>query len=238
MEPASPPTAAELAAWLRRRLDEPATLKHAPHGPQTPVRRLALALDWRDVPAGVCSDAVFIHRDRGAAAHLPELTLLGSHDGFDLHLTTGPNSALAQALGWQEVQEVRDEAGTLRGLSAVPPQSSFTALRARLEAEFGPAEFAWEPAQTEAGRFPPLRVALMNATRPALVRQAAAQGVNVYLTGEMRRSALSSLEECGVGILALGHRPTEEWGLRQLARELQGAFTGLQTEVLAAGAQP
>ena len=220
------PTPSELAEWLQLRLSEPQPLKQARQGSSTPIQRLALALDWRDLPAELNADAALLHRERGAEQHWPELTLLGSHDGFDTHLTTGPNYALAHHLGWKDLQEVWDD-GLLHGIIATPPQSDFAALQQRLEDEFGPAEFALAPINP----CPPVRVAIMSATRPPLVKQVAQHGVSVYITGDMRRSALPALQECGMGILAMGHRQTELWGLRQLARELQAEFADLEVMI-------
>lgn len=235
-----PATLDALADWLGANLNEPQPLKRP--GPAA-VRRLMLALEPGDLPPAVHADALFLHRSRRLDLCPPAVGVLGAHDGFDLHLTTGPNRRLALALGWRGVTEPQWEGGA-RGLLAVAPQSGWTDLLAALDAELGghdtavpgfphhrPTEERRWAAPTRSPPSPDdgIRLALMNAMRPALLRQAAARGVGVYLTGELRPGALAAARETGLGVVALGHRRSELWGLRQLARELERAFPGLET---------
>lgn len=211
-----------LAAWLHAELQEAAPVKRA--GPPG-VTRLALALEPADVPDVLNADALFLHRSRHAGDRWPGLGLLGAHDGFDRHLTTGPNVRLARRLSWQDLTEIT-WAGRVVGLSARPPQRTWEGLRDALHAELGGEEASIPPG------LPGLPyVALMNAMTPALIAQAAGLGVTAYLTGQLRPSAVPAARQHGMGIVALGHRRTELWGLRALARELRAAFPGLQTAV-------
>lgn len=218
-----------LARWLTDTLGEPQPLVRPS---ARPVTRLALALEPGDLPAEpsaeLGADALFLHRSRGVGERWPGVGVLGVHDGFDLHLTTGPNGRLACALGWQDVRQVEWERAS--GLIATPPQPTWEALRSALQREFGGEDTSFPPADLQAPR-----VALMNAMRPGLLEQAADSGVTVYLTGQLRPAAVAAAQARGVGVIALGHRRTEEWGLRQLARELKEAFPGLDTEVWSRG---
>ena len=216
------PTLSDLADWLSAALGEPRPVVRPRSGS---VHTLALALEPHDVPLELGADALFLHRSRGVGERWPGVGLLAVHDGFDRHLTTGPNLRLAAKLGWQDVQPVEWERAS--GLLATPPQTTWDALHAALRAELGGEDAALAP---ESAARP--RVALMNAMRPELLQQAAAQGVSVYLTGQLRPSAVKAAQALGLGVVALGHRRSELWGLRQLARELEAAFPGLQTQVL------
>jgi putative NIF3 family GTP cyclohydrolase 1 type 2 len=71
------------------------------------------------------------------------------------------------------------------------------------------------------------RLALLNAMRPELLDAVFKESAGVMVTGQMRRSALPRARELGLGIVALGHRRSELWGLRQLAGELMEAFPDL-----------
>lgn len=75
----------------------------------------------------------------------------------------------------------------------------------------------------------------MNAMNPELIGHVADLGVRVYLTGQLRPSASAAARARGLGVVALGHRRTEVWGLRQLAHELSAAFPGLLTDVYPGG---
>lgn len=218
----SPATLEALAKWLERCLGEPGTLKRSG---RPEVCTLALALESRDLPEHLQADALFLHRSRGVGERWPGLGILGAHDGFDLHLTTGPNRRLAGRLGWQDVRDVIWE-GRIVGISAQPPQPEWAGLRSALHGELGGEDSSFPPAQPG-----PLRLTLMNAMNPALLGHVADLGVTVYLTGQMRPSAVAAAQARGLGVIALGHRRTELWGLRQLARELQAAFPGLKTRV-------
>ncbi|PTA67264.1 Nif3-like dinuclear metal center hexameric protein [Deinococcus arcticus] len=217
----SPATLSALAAWLQTHLDEPQPLKRP--GPEE-VTHLALALEPRDLPAHLTADALFVHRSRGVGEGWPGLGVLGAHDGFDLHLTTGPNRVLAARLGWQEVRPLHWE-GQPAGLLATVPQPTWEALRAALHAELGGEDDSVAPTLPITG---PLRVALMNRLNPGTAAMAAEQGAHVYLTGQLRPSALGAVRAAGLGVVALGHRRTEWWGLGQLADQLRAAFPGLQ----------
>lgn len=223
----TPPSLEELADWLRAEFGEREPLKR--DGPPR-VRRLALALEPADLPPTLDADAIFVHRSLRVGERWPGLGVLGVHDGFDLALTTGPNHRLARALGWRDVREVVWK-GELKGITATPPQQTWTELRAALHAELGGEDSSWPPA----GSASPLRVALMNAMNPGLIEHVADDGVRVYLTGQLRPSASAAAHARGLGVIALGHRRTEEWGLWQLAQELREEFLGLETETYGQG---
>ncbi|GGM12906.1 Nif3-like dinuclear metal center hexameric protein [Deinococcus aerophilus] len=218
-----PPTLRELAAWLHAEFGEAQPLKR---GGRSAVERLALALEPDDLPPALEADALFLHRSRRLGEGWPGLGVLGVHDGFDLALTTGPNRRLARVLDWRDVREVVWR-GELKGLVAAPPQTSWDAVRAALHAELGGEDSSWPPNPGPQ----PLRVALMNAMNPELIEHVADLGVGVYLTGQLRPSASVAAQARGLGVVALGHRRTEIWGLRQLAHELQTQFPGLHTDV-------
>ncbi|ADV67360.1 Nif3-like dinuclear metal center hexameric protein [Deinococcus maricopensis] len=215
------PTLDALAAWLQSRLQEPRPLWRP--GPPD-VRHLALALDPDDLPQSPRADALFLHRAFRLGDRYAPLGVLTAHDGFDAHLTTGQNHALAHALQWRDLRPL-DHQGRTYGLTATPPQATWPALLAALTDELGGVEETRPPTR------PAARVALMNAMRPELLQAAHDHGANVYVTGQLRPGALARAHELGVGIVALGHRRSEVWGLQQLARELRAAFPDLRPHV-------
>ncbi|WP_102127556.1 Nif3-like dinuclear metal center hexameric protein [Deinococcus planocerae] len=212
----------DLARWLHVHLDEPRPLFRA--GPPE-VASLGLALEPADLPDRVEVDALFLHRALRLGGALPALGVLNAHDGFDLQLTTGPNLRLAGRLGWQEVRPLFWQ-GRPVGLTATPPEGEWRAFHRALTDELRGEDRSWGPVDPSR-----VRVALMNAMNPELLGLTHSLGVNVYLTGQLRPSAQEAARALGLGVVALGHRRTELWGLRQLARELEAAFPGLRTEV-------
>nr|WP_246580980.1 Nif3-like dinuclear metal center hexameric protein [Deinococcus aestuarii] len=211
-----------MARWLHVHLDEPRPLFRA-GSPE--VASLGLALEPADLPGRVETDALFLHRALRLGDALPGLGVVNAHDGFDLQLTTGPNLRLAERLGWREVRPLFWQERPV-GLTATPPEPEWRAFHRALTEELRGEDRSWGPADTSF-----VRVALMNAMNPGLLGLTHSLGVNVYLTGQLRPSAQEAARALGLGVVALGHRRTELWGLRQLARELEEGFPGLRTEV-------
>ena len=61
----------------------------------------------------------------------------------------------------------------------------------------------------------------------ALVREAAARGAGLYVTGQMRGPAAEAVRLTGMRVVAVGQERSERWGLRYVARTLVEAFPGL-----------
>ncbi|PYE55020.1 Nif3-like dinuclear metal center hexameric protein [Deinococcus yavapaiensis] len=215
----------ELAAWLEVRLgrDDLPTLYRK--GDTDTVGVLALALEPMDVPEEANMDAVFLHRPFRAGSAFARRAILTSHHGFDEKLTTGENEPLIERLEWRDVRPF-DMDRRRFGVIASPPQRTWSAFLTALLGEFGAFEDVAAPA-----RDPLRRVALVNAFRPELVRALHDQGVDALVTGQGRVLGARHAKEVGMGIVALGHRRSEEWGLRQLGRELEQAFADLRTVV-------
>lgn len=197
-----------------------------------PVARLGLALEpWDGLAAWAAAgslDAVFLHRpwELAPGALPPGTGLLASHRPFDERLTTGFNPALAARLGMTGLEPFGERDGRPLGMTGAVERQAFGDFLARVRAELGGVEASAPPRGGEAAR-----VAVVNAMSDALVREAAALGVDVYLTGQPRAPARAAVAETGIGVVATGHRRAEEWGLRELARRLRERWPGLETEV-------
>lgn len=215
----------DLAAWLRARFGRERAPNLFRDGPPE-VRTLALALEAGDLPPDVAADALFLHRAFSLGERFAGLGVLTSHDGFDAHLTTGENLLLARKLGWADARPFRWE-GQVIGLTATPPQHSWRSVLDVLTGEFGGRDAVIEP-QDESS----VRLALMSAMKPELIDAVHRQGVSIYVTGQLRVPAQSRARELGLGVIALGHRRSELWGLRELAREIEAAFPEVRATVL------
>ncbi len=239
------PSLEAVAAFLDARLetarfgDVPTLLRPS----DRPVERVGLALEPADLgPGGAAGrpegkvlaalglDAVFLHRPfQLAAGALPELGLLAAHDAFDAHLTTGLNRPLAKALGLFAVEPVEREGEVVGMRGHLDPPPAWEELEGRVAAEFGGLE-ASEPNGAGLVR----RAAVMSAMTGRLVEAAAAAGAEAYLTGQLRAPGREAAARLGVGVIAVGHRRSELWGLRQLGREL-AAGLGLEAYLLERG---
>ena len=207
--------------------------------PARPVDRLGLALEpWPTLDEWMAAerlDAVFLHRPwnlsdpQRRTLQSAGTGVLAYHLAFDERLTTGFNPALAAVCGWGEPAVLGRKAGRPLGmLCALPTPVAFDVVTAQLRSEFGGLEQVTAPAPDDE---PIMRAAVVGAMTDALVREAHERGAGVYVTGQWRQPARAAVRETGLGIVALGHRRSELWGLHTLARLLRAHPEGASLEI-------
>ncbi len=173
-------------------------------------------------------DALFLHRpwglseeDRQALA-AADIGVLAYHLAFDERLTTGFNPALAEACGWGAPEVLGLKADRPLGMACrLPEPARFRAVAEGLHAVFGDLDEVVPPAagmDTLIGN-----TAVIGAMNDALVREAHARGVGLYATGQWRQPARVAVHETGLGVVVIGHRRSEQWGLRTLCGWLRAA---------------
>jgi len=217
----------QLAHWLEQRLGREKSLDVLYRSSERPVKKLVLALEPGDIALQTDADALFIHRPFELEERFPGSGVLASHDRFDDALTTNYNPTLARALGWSRPRRLRLEERTVGMVAELAHPTGWEDLLERLHQEFGGWDEVSQPRETALER-----LALMSTFRPPAVGLAARAGAQVYLTGQMRLAGRALAQQLGLGVVALGHRRTELWGLCQLARELREAFPALEFEVM------
>jgi putative NIF3 family GTP cyclohydrolase 1 type 2 len=208
-----------------RYADEPPTV-FRPFGRS--VSRLGLALEpWPGLGDWVRKerlDALFLHRPfKLEVAALPEdVGVLASHLPFEERLTLGYNPRLADALGMSCLHPLGKRKGRALGmLGDVPPQTVGAFYKSAFET-FGGREDARTCERNEV-----TRVAVVGAMTADLMHEASERGAQVYITGQMRQPAREALLDTGLGVVIVGHRRSEEWGLRAFAHVLRERFSGL-----------
>lgn len=204
-----------------------------PHGvylPSTrPIARFGLALEpwagltqWANVEQ---LDALFLHRpwqlESGQLA--ADIGVLAYHLPFDENLTLGFNARLATVLGMSTLEVLGEKQGRSLGMIGNIPTQDFASFCRYLDDVFGGYDEAIADDNPRVSR-----IAVVGAMNDALVREAASRGVDVYITGQMRKSAAAAVLETGIGIVAVGHRRSEEWGLRALAGVLRDRWSRLE----------
>lgn len=212
-------------------VDDPAGVWHPS---ARPVAALGLLLDpWNDALAWVARerlDALVVHRPWGLAlARLGDIGVLAYHRAFDERLTLGFNPWLAEALGLGSPEVLGRKQGRPLGMIGDVPERAWDVFRDDLDREFGGLDRADAgDARTVA------RIAVVGAMTEGLVREAAARGAVAYVTGQLRVPARAAVAETGIGVVAVGHRRSEVWGMRTLARLLRERWPALRV-VLAPG---
>ncbi len=197
-----------------------------------PVRRLGLALEpgphLPELAKQHQLGAVFLHRPwKLEPWHLPpDVGVLAYHLVFDERLTLGYNPRLADALGLTNVEVLGEKSGRPLGMIGNMTRSSFAACSQLARQIWG----GLKDMRPYAG--PVARLAVVGAMTDALVREAAERDAQVYLTGQFRQPARSAVIETGIGVIVVGHRRSEAWGLGALAGVLRERWSTLKVVVL------
>ncbi len=194
-----------------------------------PIARFGLALEpWVGLTEWASAeqlDALFLHRpwqlQPGQLA--ADIGVLAYHLAFDENLTLGFNSRLATVLGMSNLEVLGEKQGRSLGMIGNIPTQDFPSFCRYVDAVFGGYDEAIGDDTREI-----LRVGVVGAMNDALVREAADRGVDVYITGQLRLPAQAAVLETGIGIVAVGHRRSEEWGLRALAGVLGDRWSRLE----------
>ena len=197
-----------------------------------PVRRLGLRLEAGRAPYEWAGDvdAVLLHRPFGLwPARLPDgLGALAYHRALDERFSVGHNPALARELGLDPDAEPLVRGGKVVGVvGTLAAPLAPDAVLDRIADVLGGVE---ETVGGGAGDVS--RVALVGAMTEELVAEAAARGVGVYVTGQVRRPGVAPAEEHGVLVAAVGQEQAERWGLRHLGRLVAARWPSVEVVAL------
>jgi putative NIF3 family GTP cyclohydrolase 1 type 2 len=202
-----------------------------------PIRCLGLIREpWSEVADWVCSnqiDALFCHRPwKLSLEQLPNDTgVLAYHLSFDEALTIGYNPWLANQLGMKNlaVLGTKRESQVERPIGMIGDISSqsFYDYHQQVSTVFDGTEEIWLGAP-KTSEFQISRVAVVGATSAELVQMAAAQGADLYITGQFRSVAKTALQSTGMSCIAIGHQRSEEWGIQALAELIRQRWPALQ----------
>lgn len=194
-----------------------------------PIERLGLALEpWAQLPQWIEQqklDALFLHRPwKLQPEQLPtEIGVVSYHLAFDECLTLSFNPRLAAALCLSAVSVLGEKQGRAIGMIGEIPTQTFNRYRSHVNEVFGRQEEVRVGMQTQV-----TKVAVVGAMTDVLVREAAERGADLYITGQFRQPAEIAVRDTGVNIIAVGHRQSEEWGLRAIAGVLRERWSRLE----------
>jgi dinuclear metal center YbgI/SA1388 family protein len=144
-----------------------------------------------------------------------DVTLAAYHLALDAHAEIGNNSLLARELG---IEPERQFAGIGWGGRLAEPTGieEFTGrVRDALSAK--PLVFAHGPERIE-------QAAVVTGGAAKYVAEAAAEGYDLFLTGEPAEPTLHTARELGIHFVAGGHYATERLGVQALAARLAERF--------------
>ncbi len=194
-----------------------------------PIRRIGLALEpWVGLEKWAKSkriDALFLHRPwkLKAGQLAPDVGVVAYHLAFDERMTLGFNPRLADVLGMSALEVLGEKEGRPIGTIGEIATQSFVSYCDRVREIFG----GYDKTLADSGS-DIKRVAVVGAMTDALIREASGRGADLYITGQLRQPAAAAVEETGIRVIAVGHRRSEEWGLRSLAGVLRDRYFNLE----------
>ena len=158
-----------------------------------------------------------------------DLPLFAAHIPLDAHPALGNNARLAQALGLGGVEPFGTYHGQKIGfqgaLPAPLPEAEFRALVARSLPDFAPLR------ALPFGK-PEIRtVGIVSGGAGDIVEEAAREGLDAYLTGEITLASYNAARHAGVNTYFGGHYATETFGPKAVAGWIRETF-GVETEFI------
>ena len=146
------------------------------------------------------------------------LAIYSAHLPLDVHPVWGNNACLARVLGMETPQPFMDWKGISLGLRAEVEMSRDDLLGRVEKATGGKVHLC--PGGPEQIR----SIGLVTGGAGSQVAEAAAAGVDTFVTGEGPHWSYPLAEELGVNLIYGGHYATETFGVRALAAELEAQF--------------
>lgn len=150
-----------------------------------------------------------------------EVSLLGYHLPLDGHVELGNAACLAQALGLQNIESFGEYQGMPTGVQGGLPVSM---LPSQLQAVLEKVLQHQVLLSTPDPRHPVRTLGIITGGANGGWREAAAAGLDAYVTGEMSEHDWHDAQEAGIHMFAGGHHATEVFGIQRLMQEVQGHF--------------
>lgn len=146
-----------------------------------------------------------------------DINLLAYHLPLDAHPELGNNAQLAHKLGLQ----VEGTAGDTELLwyGSLPIAHTASELAAHIASALGRT-----PLYIEGGGQPINRVAWCTGAAQGYIEQAAALGVQAFISGEISEQTVHQARELGLDYFSAGHHATERYGVQALGEHLAKHF--------------
>ena len=153
------------------------------------------------------------------------MSLLAYHLPLDAHPEIGNNRSLGEQLGLQALEATSAGGGLIwKGLLATPLPGRELAHHIGTRLDRIPLHIA---VQEE----PIASIAWCTGAAQHLIEEAAALGVQAYLSGEISEQTVHQARELGLDYFAAGHHATERYGVQRLGDRIAAAF-GIQHRFL------
>jgi dinuclear metal center YbgI/SA1388 family protein len=203
------------------------------------VSGVTASLALIEAAIAVGADVIFVHhglfwrgqdgrltgwlRDRVKQLMAHDINLLAYHLPLDAHATLGNNAQLGQRLGLTPSGCFGEQS---LGWVGSMPGTTITAFAQHVEKILDKKPLTIVPTQWRGDRLLG-KVAWCTGGAQSYFEDAIAQGVDVFLTGEVSEPQAHYARECGVAFMACGHHATERYGAPALTAHV-AAQLGLE----------
>ena len=144
-----------------------------------------------------------------------DISLLAYHLPLDFHPTVGNNAQLGLRMGWL-LTEQQDHLW----IGEVPEPCSVDNVLDDLGEKLDS-----NPLLIVGGDRPVHRIAWCTGAAQSYLEQAANQGVDLYISGEISEQTVHVAREMGIHYIAAGHHATERYGVQALGELLANRFS-------------
>ena len=185
------------------------------------ISRIGLALEpWPQITKWIVEnklDALFLHRPWNMIKRsIPlDIGIIAYHLPFDEHLTVGYNVQLAADMGALSTECFGTIVNRPLGMIITIKDQSKNYICKHIENAFGGVEETLHISESFVNK-----VAFVNAINENLVNEAAHEGVQMYITGQLRKPAKKAILVTEMAVVAIGHKRIEYYGLKLLKRML------------------
>lgn len=234
----------DIIAFLDELLDSPGWPDYAPNGLQVPgAEEVSL------VVTGVSAHAELFERAAAEGAQMvlchhgifwkgqpqqvtpqlkrrlkslfdSDMSLAAYHLPLDANAEVGNNALICKALGLERSEPLGEHGGRSLGFvgrsaAGIPAAELFVRCR---------SAFGREPLVFDAGPQTVHAVGVISGGASSSLREAAALGLDAFVTGEPSEFVMADAREAGLHFIAGGHYATETFGVRRLGELLEQRF--------------
>ena len=148
-----------------------------------------------------------------------EISLIAYHLPLDAHPQLGNNAQLAQKLDIEITGGLQNIANPIGNIGKLSEAMTPAAFAKKIEQRLGRA-----PQFIAGGEHSIRTIAWCTGAAQSYIEQAAALGVDAFLSGEISEQTVHSARELGLHFIAAGHHATERYGVQALGNYLAGQF--------------
>lgn len=149
-----------------------------------------------------------------------DISLVGYHLPLDAHPSLGNNAAIAELLGLENIQALNpNDRHPIGNIGYLKQAVSAEAFKQQLSDVFS-REIIHLPSTTEKIQ----KIGFCTGAAQDFITQAAEQGCDAYISGEVSERTFYEAQELNVHYFACGHHATERYGVQRLAQALSKQF--------------